>query len=164
MTTGKVFYGKSTDNDLTKFKQNKLREVFNSKDLSKYDIAEIDAARISLLRYKTPFMYSWDWKYREVSKYLFKSIKRETYLNGDKANTLALFEILQTSYKFILNNNNTADIEYIHLALVEAVHEWLFMFQFDEAAELKKQNAKRWWNVIEYIANKLVDYLNMIYK
>ena len=60
MTTGKVFYGKSIDNDLTKFKQNKLREVFNSKDLSKYDIAEIDAARIRLLQYKTPFMYSWD--------------------------------------------------------------------------------------------------------
>ena len=137
-------------------KKFELRTIYNSTTLDKHDIRELDDARNRLLRYKSEGMQRWDWKYTEVLRYLFKNLSQ----NKEDEESKALFDVLQESYKIILMNDDTKDLENLHLALVEALHEWEFKYCCD-AAEHKIANKGAWLNAIEYIVNRLVDEVNI---
>ena len=148
-------------NDIENMRKKKLRDIYSSKTLHEHDIFELDDARGSLLRYKGEGMQRWDWKYTEVLRYLYKGLARNKGLVMDERDEdrKALFDVLQESYKIILMNDDTEDLENLHLALVEALHEWAFKYCCD-ATKYKILNDAAWTKVIEYIANKLVDEVN----
>ena len=147
-----VLHQKDANNELARFAQKKLRKVYSAPNLDTYEVWEIDEARKKLLQYKSMGMIRWDWKYKDDIHYLWDKIRT----NECTQDTKALFEVIQESYKTILMNDNTQDLEILHLALVEAIHEWAFLYRF-EAEAIKKENEAAWRSVIEYIANKLCD-------
>ena len=156
--TTDILYAKDANNDLARFAQKKLRKIYSAPSLDNYEVWEIDEARQKLLQYKSHGMISWDWKYQNDIQYLWDRIRTNDYTQDTKA----IFDIIQESYKTILMNDNTQDLETLHLALVEAIHEWAFKYRF-EAEVIKKKNEKSWLRVIEYIANKLCDEIDAYY-
>ena len=150
--TRDVLYTKGRDDELARHVQVKLRKIYSSKDLDTHTLDELDEARKGLVSFKCEDMKRLDWKYLEDVRYLFDLI----ITNRCTQDTVNLFEMIQMSYRTILMNNDTQELEWLHLALVEAVHEWGFKYRF-EAEVIKKANEAQWRAVIKHIANKLAD-------
>ena len=148
------------DNELARFARRKYRKIYSS-DTSKHDIGELNLARKKLVRTKGSGMIKTDWMYEEVIRYLFKMIrtKSEDAPTNSMEDLVELFKIIQASYKTILMNDDTSDLEDIHVALTEAIHEWAFRYRFDAHSE-KVIYGAQWKREIEDIANKLVDELH----
>lgn len=148
------------DNEIARFACKRYRIIYSS-DTSKHDIQELDLARRKLVGFKSSGMIKTDWMYEEVVRYLFKMIrtKSEDAPTNSMDDLVELFKIIQNSYKEILMNDDTSDLEDIHVALVEALHEWAFRYRF-EAAKEKVVYGEQWKEIIEEITNTLVDMLH----
>lgn len=150
-----VLYLKDGNNDLARFTKKRLRETYSVSNLNNHEVYEIEEARDKLLKFKSEGMNRWDWKYKEDIQYLWSKISSKE-ISPDE---LALFYVLQESFKVIMMNDDTEEIEMLHLALVEAFHEWNFLYRF-EAAAIKEEHKEEWWNIIETLANRLCDIVN----
>ena len=139
------------NNDLYRYRITKLRRIYLSHELGEYEIHELEKARAELVRTKSTNMQKWDWKYQDDIQYLFQKIQN----NKCSQLTVNVFKLLQRSYKTILTNDKTEDLEHFHLALVEAVHEWNFRF----SADTKKIHAPVWKKILINIAKALQDNL-----
>jgi len=165
--TGRRYAG--ANNELAVFAQNKLRKIYNAKNLDVYSLDDIDRARVELLKYKTPLMREWDGMVHDLARYLNdRLLFRDGYIAGSHDETKDIREILRVGYKTILNHNDTEDFEYKFLAFCKGLHEWLWRFRFSEKAkqnqgnpeEKAKENA--WLRFLENMANELVDEINAI--
>lgn len=154
------FNDEYADSQIARFARKRYRKIYSS-DTSKYDIEELDLARRKLVRTKGSGMIKTDWMYTEVIRYLFKMIRTrsEDAPTNSMDDLVELFKIIQASYKEILMNDDTSELEDIHAALVEALHEWAFRYRF-EAAKEKAVYGDIWKQEIEDIANTLVDELH----
>lgn len=125
----------------------KWRETFNSTDLNRYENWELDEARNNLLSTKSEPMRRWDYKYRLVIAKLFKRLR---YGEEDKR---VYFDLLQQSFKIIVNNDDTEELEKLHLAMVEALFEWEITYTMD-SSHYKRANeyGPQWVNIIEHIS------------
>ena len=145
-----LLYLLDKDNDMFRHKVKNLRKIYLSQNLVEHEIHELEDARAQLVLLKSQGMRSWDWKYKDDVQYLFSLIKQKNYTKT----TANVFTLLQRSYRTILTHDDTEDLEQVHLALVEAVHEWAFKYRF-EAAHIKEENASAWRKVITNIAKEL---------
>ena len=154
------FNDEYADSQIARFARKRYRKIYSS-DTSKHDIEELDLARRKLVRTKGSGMIKTDWMYTEVIRYLFKMIRTrsEDAPTNSMDDLVELFKIIQASYKEILMNDDTSELEDIHVALVEALHEWAFRYRF-EAAKEKVIYGSQWKQEIEDLANTLVDELH----
>ena len=141
--------------------QRDLRKIYNSVSLDTYSLQEIEAARVQLLKYKTPLMQSWDWMTRDVVRYLTRCLmQKKGYLAGSKEETSEIRDILVAGYQVIMDEDDSRELEYQYLAFVKSLHEWLFRYQYGNAVITKKVHQKEWWSLIVWQANHLVRTLN----
>lgn len=154
------FNNEYADSQIARFARKRYRKIYSS-DTSKHNIEELDLARRKLVRTKGSGMIKTDWMYTEVIRYLFKMIRTrdDDAPTNSMDDLVELFKIIQASYKEILMNDDTSELEDIHVALVEALHEWAFRYRF-EAAKEKAVYGDIWKQEIEGIANTLVDELH----
>ena len=149
-STSPLLYVEDKQNDLFRYTIMGLREVYLSQDLEEYGVRDIEKARVQLVKLKSKTMRVYDWKYHTDIKYLFERMqnpKRPKIVEN-------LFKLLQRSYRAILTNDDTEDLENAHVALVQAVHEWAYSYTFEDE-QIKKEYAPTWKQVIVDIANSL---------
>lgn len=130
-----------------KSNKEKWREIFNTKDGNKYEIWELDDARKGLLSLKSAAMQRYDYKYKLVIGKLFKRLR---YGEIEKR---VYFDLLQYSFRTIINNDDTEELEKLHLAMVEALFEWEIMYTMDSAHyKSPDEYGEQWSNIIDHIS------------
>ena len=133
-----------------------LRNIYGQKNLNKYPLKRIKEAQEELLMYKDAEFQSNHWKYPEVVRYLFNEIKNTEQRDGD---VKTIFAAVQLGYRIILMNDDTQELEELHLALVEALHIWAFKYEGDIAPARNFHGDAMWKDIVEK-ANRLIDCIN----